>query len=70
MTNRQDLAQQVTTTLGDHSADFDVDAIVESLIASYAEGPWQGTVDLTDIDAIDAKEYWTIVESHELIKEN
>lgn len=56
--NRQDIAQQVATTLGDHANDFNVDGIVEDLIAAH-DG------DLTSIDDFDSESYWAIVETHD-----
>jgi hypothetical protein len=57
--NRQDIAHQVSTTLADHSEDFDIDAIVDDLIANH-DG------DLNSIDDFDSQGYWAIVESHDL----
>jgi hypothetical protein len=56
--NRQDIAGQVRTTLGDYVADFDVDAIVSDLIADY-DG------DLASVDDVESESYWAIVESHD-----
>lgn len=55
---RQDIARQVSTTLGDHADDFDIDAIVDDLIAAH-DG------DLTSIDDFDSQSYWAIVETHD-----
>lgn len=57
--NRQDIAEQVRTTVGDHVADFDIEAIVNDLIANY-DG------DLRSIDDFESQSYWAIVESHDL----
>lgn len=57
--NRQDIAHQVSTTLGDHTADYDIDAIVEDLIAAH-DG------DLTSIDDFDSESYWAIVEARDI----
>jgi hypothetical protein len=56
--NRQDIAHQVSLTLGDHIADFDIDAIVEDLVAAH-DG------DLNSIDDFDSESYWAIVETHD-----
>lgn len=55
---RKDIAAQVVTSLGDHAADFDVDAIVDDLIAAH-DG------DLASIDDFDSESYWAIVETHD-----
>lgn len=56
--NRQDIAHQVSTTLGDHTGDYDIDAIVDDLIAAH-DG------DLNSIDDFDSQSYWAIVETHD-----
>lgn len=57
--NRQDIAHQVSTTLGDHIDDFDIDAIVDDLIAAH-DG------ELANIDDFESQSYWAIVETHDL----
>jgi len=57
--NLQDIAHQVSTTLGDHADDYDIDAIVDDLIAAH-DG------DLTSIDDFDSQSYWAIVETHDI----
>lgn len=56
--NRQDIAAQVSTTLGDHAGDFNIDGIVDDLIANH-DG------NLTSIDDFDSQSYWAIVETHD-----
>lgn len=56
--NRKEIAQQVATTLGDHPEDFDIDAIVDDLIAAH-DG------ELDSIDDFDSQSYWAIVETHD-----
>ena len=56
--NRQDIAHQVSTTLGDHIDDYDINAIVEDLIASH-----DGSI--KNIDDFDSQSYWAIVETHD-----
>lgn len=53
----QELAYAVSITLGDHAADFDIDAIVEEIRASH-EG-------ITSIDDIPGEDYWALVERHD-----
>lgn len=55
--NRQDIAHQVSTTLGDHIEDFDIDAIVDDLVEE------NGT--LSSIDDVDSAAYWATVEKHD-----
>lgn len=55
--NRQDITRQVTTTLGDHPQDFNIDGIVDDLIAAH-DG------DLNSIDDFGSQAYWAIVETH------
>lgn len=57
--SRQDIAYQVSLTLGDHADDFNIDGIVEDLIAAH-----DGT--LNSIDDIEYATYWTIVEHHDI----
>lgn len=54
--NLQDIAYQVSTTLGDHAADYDIDAIAEEIQTQY--GP-------ASIDDVPNDEYWQIVERHD-----
>jgi prevent-host-death family protein len=54
----QDLAYQISLTLGDHVADFDIDGIVEEIGDTYGR-------DIPDLDAVPADEYWTIVKRHD-----
>ena len=56
--NRQDIARQVTATLGDHPEDFDIDAIVDDLVRAH-DG------DLRSIDDFESESYWAIVETHD-----
>lgn len=56
--NRTDLADQVRTTLGDHVADFNVEAIVDDLLANYDGEP-------SSVDDFESESYWAIVESHD-----
>jgi hypothetical protein len=58
--NRLDIAHQVSTTLGDHADDYDIDAIVNDLIDSH-DG------ELNSVDDIDGDTYWAIVEKHDTI---
>ena len=55
----QELARQVSTTLGDHIEDFDVEAIVRDLIAAAPGGVLQ------HIDEIAQDDYWAIVRRHD-----
>lgn len=57
--NRQDIAHQVSLTLGDHAEDYNIDAIVDDLIAAH-DGK------LTSIDDFDSQSYWAIVEAHDI----
>jgi hypothetical protein len=57
--NRNEIADQVRTTLGDHVADFDVEAIVSDLVAGH-DG------DLTNIDVIESETYWDIVKRQDV----
>jgi hypothetical protein len=50
-----DLANQVKTTLAEDVAEYDVEAIVTEIQATY------GTV---DVDTIEGFAYWDIVEKH------
>ncbi|WP_432051278.1 hypothetical protein [Streptomyces xiamenensis] len=56
--NRQDIAHQVSTTLGDHASDYDIDSIVDDLRLE-ADAP------LKSIDDIPGETYWGIVEKHD-----
>jgi hypothetical protein len=53
----QDLAYQVSLTLGDHIADFDIDGIVEEIRETY--GP------VGSIDDIPGDEYNALIERHD-----
>jgi hypothetical protein len=55
--NRTDIAHQVSLTLGDHTEDFDIDAIVDDLVKEH--GPFGS------IDDIDGFEYQKVVERHD-----
>lgn len=55
--NRRDIADQVSTTLGDHSNDYDIDAIVDDLV--NASGP------IGSIDAVPSEDYWDTVRKHD-----
>lgn len=57
--NRRDLAAQVTTTLGDRASDFDVNAIVDDLIAAH-DG------EITSVDDFSSESYWAVVETHDV----
>ncbi|WP_042174658.1 hypothetical protein [Streptomyces sp. NBRC 110035] len=57
--NRIDIAHQVSTTLGDHADDFNIDGIVDDLIAAH-DG------NLASIDDFDSQSYWAIVETHDV----
>jgi outer membrane receptor protein involved in Fe transport len=54
--DRQDIAQQVSTTLGDHVEDYDIDAIVDDLGAAGVK---------TSVDDVDHDTYWGIVRKHD-----
>lgn len=54
--NAQDIAHQVSLTLGDHILDYDIDAIVEEIILNHGH---------VDIDTIDSDAYWAIVTKHD-----
>jgi hypothetical protein len=56
--NRNEIADQVRVTLGDHVADFDVEAIVDDLAASNGEA--------MSVDDFDSESYWAIVESRDI----
>jgi hypothetical protein len=60
MQNTGDIPSQVTATLGDHPADFDVDGIVEEIGDTYGR-------DLDNIDSIPSEKYWEIVRRHETV---
>ena len=55
--DRQNLAYQVSTTLGDHPEDFNIDDIVQDLIDEH--GP------IDSIDDVDTNAYWATVEKHD-----
>jgi hypothetical protein len=55
--NRTDIAHQVSLTLGDHTEDFDIDAIVDDLVKEH--GPFGS------IDDIDGFEYQKVIERHD-----
>ncbi|MDX3243680.1 hypothetical protein [Streptomyces sp. ME18-1-4] len=57
--NRTEITHQVSTTLGDSIESFDIDAIVDDLIAAHGG-------DLNSIDDFDSQSYWAIVETHDL----
>jgi hypothetical protein len=57
--NRTEIAHQVSLTLGDSIESFDIDGIVDDLIAAH-DG------DLNSIDDFDSQSYWAIVETHDL----
>ncbi len=57
--NKQDLAYAISTTLGDHIEDFDIDAIVEEIGATYG-------FDIAGIDDIPADEYAALIERHDI----
>jgi hypothetical protein len=56
--NPQRLTEQITTTLGDHADDFDVEAIVDEIGEAYG-------YDLASIDGIPADEYAEILQRHD-----
>ncbi|MET8746367.1 hypothetical protein [Streptomyces sp. NPDC004728] len=56
--NRQDIAHQVSTTLGDHADDYDIDGIVDDLVAAHGG-------QISSIDDFDSESYWAIVETHD-----
>jgi hypothetical protein len=56
--NRTEIAYQVSLTLGDSTESFDIDGIVDDLIAAH-DG------DLNSIDDFDSQSYWAIVETHD-----
>lgn len=56
--NRTEIAHQVSLTLGDSVDSFDIDGIVDDLIAAH-DG------DLNSIDDFDSQSYWAIVETHD-----
>lgn len=57
--NRIDIAHQVSLTLGDHAGDYNIDGIVDDLIAAH-DGA------LNSIDDFDSQSYWAIVETHDI----
>lgn len=56
--NREEIKAQVRTTLGDHVADFNVDAIVDDLASSNG--------DAMSVDDFESESYWAIVESRDV----
>ena len=56
--NRKDIAHQVSLTLGDSTDSFDIDGIVDDLIAAH-DGSRES------IDDFDSQSYWAIVETHD-----
>lgn len=54
--NRNDIAHAVSTTLGDHIDDYDIDAIVQEIVDTHG---------LVSIDDIDTDEYWALIERHD-----
>jgi hypothetical protein len=54
--NRQDIAHQVSLTLGDRPEDFDIDAIVNDLGEAGVK---------TSVDDVDSDTYWDIVRKHD-----
>jgi hypothetical protein len=61
MSNRQNLAREITDTLGGTANGFDVEAIIDNLIRA-CETPHQP---LTSIDQVDTVLYWNIVQAHD-----
>lgn len=55
--NAQDIAYAVSTTLGDHIDDYDIDAIVEEIRLEYGA--------IGSIDDVPTDAYWKIVEKHD-----
>lgn len=55
--DRTALAHQVSTPLGDHIEDYDIDAIVGDLIDAH--GP------IETIDDVDSDAYWDVVRKHD-----
>lgn len=55
----QTITDQVTTTLGDSAADFDVEAIVTEI------GDTFGRDAITSVDDVPDAQYWEIVRKHE-----
>jgi hypothetical protein len=54
--NRQDIAHQVSTTLGDHADDYDINAIVDDLGQAGVE---------SSVDDVDSDTYGGIVRKHD-----
>ncbi|MGW2213217.1 hypothetical protein [Streptomyces sp. NPDC001781] len=54
--DRTAIAHQVSTTLGDHIEDYDIDAIVADLGAAGAKN---------SVDDVDSDTYWNIVRKHD-----
>jgi hypothetical protein len=55
--DRTALAHQVSLTLGDHTGDYDIDAVVEDLVQEH--GP------IENIDAVPNDVYWETVRKHD-----
>ena len=56
-TSRQDVEQTVTTALGDHAADFDVEAIADTLGVRF-DNDWAAA----DAFAAEDEDFWTIAQ--------
>ncbi len=56
--NKTEIAHQVSTTLGDHAEDFDIDGIVSDLAAANGSAE--------SVDDFESEEYWAIVEAHDI----
>lgn len=54
--NRTAIAHQVSLTLGDHTEDYDIDAIVTDLGEAGVK---------SSVDDVDSDTYWAIVERHD-----
>jgi hypothetical protein len=54
--NRQDIAHQVSLTLGDHADDYDIDAIVNDLAEAGVE---------SSVDDVDSDTYWGVVRKYD-----
>lgn len=57
MITDQDIAQQVSQALAPELSDFDLDAIVSEIQATYG---------LVDIDTIPHDDFWALVERHDI----
>lgn len=58
MLTRQEIADAVSTTLGDHVDDYDMDAVTAEIIATYGA--------VSSLDDIPTDEYWALIERHDL----